>query len=245
MYRCSEGLLALALTSILGCAGGPAPVSNGDSQEGSDNTNQPMDMPDTPEPEDGQLFATISAVGPAEVTVGDMVDLEAVSGGASGQVLYTWSTEPAGAATLSNATGENTVLTVDEAVKITVTVQATDVVSGASTSASLGVSPVGAEAPSEAALSIVPVPPVEPGDMVTLLGSFTGPTPTSLSWAGDPTNAFPNELMNFVDLNDGTAVFTVTDLFTFTDNIGFTLTAEYADESQLSESVTILVQGGP
>ena len=101
----------------------------------------------------------------------------------------------------------------------------------------------------KAVLRILPVPPAQVQEAVSLIADLSGPAPESASWEPSPDNIFDANTLFFEnhDSGDPTRILAtmVTASFPTIYELSFTITAVYSNGGSLSEEVVVTVMGGP
>lgn len=214
-----------------------------DKQNANPNDNGNDNGGDPPPP--AELTAEIGGLPPTAANVGDQIQLTAEVTNDVGDLTYEWGVDLEDVAILSAEDVADPVLSALQPGQVAIILAVTDLATGETTKAAAQLVVAGIpEPPPEAAIEVVAVPPVRPGESVTLQAALSGPAPVSLAWQPDPDNALDADAIFFVDLGDGFATFIVSDLLNFTYQLSFTITAEYTDGSMLSEELVVTVLGG-
>lgn len=253
-----RGLLILWLGVLPGCGGtGGGGGSNGadnQNQNGNENDNQNVngnangnanDNGGGPPPP-AELTAEIGGLPAAAADVGDQIQLTATVTNEVGDLTYEWGVDLEDVATLSATDIADPMLSALQPGQVAIILAVTDLATGEMTKAAAQLVIAGTpEPPPEAAIDVLAVPPVRPGESVTLQATLSGPAPASLDWLPDPDNDLDADALSFIDLGGGLATFIVSDLLNFTYQLGFTITAAYTDGSMLSEELVVTVFGGP
>lgn len=251
-------MLLLSLILLPGCGGsGGGGGLNGDgnqnqnqNQNGNENDNQNAngnanDNGGGPPPP-AELTAEIGGLPATAANVGDQIQLTATVANQVGDLTYEWGVDLADVATLSAEGISNPVLSALQPGEVAIILTVTDLATGQMTEAAAQLVVAGTpEPPPEASINVLPVAPVRPGELVALQATLNGPAPVSLDWLPDPNNDLDADALSFIDLGDGLATFTVSDLLNFTYQLTFTITAAYTDGSMLSEELVVTVFGGP
>ncbi len=247
--------LALLLGALPGCGGGGGGGggSNADSNQnqndngdGGGNANSNVNENDNDNRNGDELTVEIDGLPDTAADLGEQIQLRAVVTNEVGDLEYEWGVDQEELANLSAADIADPILSTQAEGQIEIILAVTDTITGATAKDAAQLVIAGPpEPPDEASIELPDVPPVRPGEFVTLLAMVAGPVPLSKTWAPDPDNILDAEALFFVDQGDGIAIFIVSDLLNFTYELTFTFTAEYSNGSTLSDDVVVTVFGGP
>ena len=214
---------------------------NGDvNGDGNGNSNGNEDV----------LTAEIGGLPVGDLAIGQQIQLRADVTNDAGDLTYEWIVDRDDLATLSATDIADPILTTLGEGLVEIVLAVTDSAAADGAKAVQQVQIVGApDPPAEASLSVVPVPPVQALQSVSLIANLSGPTPVSASWEPSPDNIFDADTLFFEnqDSGDPTLILAtlVTANFPTLYQLTFTITAVYSNGGSLSEEVVLTVMGGP